>query len=422
MSQFKIPSSQPKMSSNENFVRQKATSNDPITHEHQVDQTQPIANADPWKLPLIITYYNDISSSHKTAHITLKEADITISYNNEILNGKESYSAKIMASFILASTAGLCVAFLHYAAIVGLVGLLIATPFIYHNSKIRKINRHTQIMREGIQKWLIYNKLIYKHEKANNAAIHILKGLKSKRSVNYSSLMSITIAQPKNISDIEQAFVKNFLWQPSGKSKNMQEISNEVNHFLNKLIPQSFTKRSVGVGVHNEHLLSRRQKLSSRDKDKSPYVVLLRGNQYAPKKNEFNYLEDYFLAVAYHSSKYGIANCREYAITAYVTLKIQMASGKIPHQPIHMCDIKQGDHAFLIIGGIDTKQARDQAIICDPWSNRRYPLNDVKTKLKNYSYNTSTKKGALEDLDEHRHSIRVLHSWIPKTISRLSIS
>ena len=46
--------------------------------------------------------------------------------------------------------------------------------------------------------------------------------------------------------------------------------------------------------------------------------------------------------------------------------------------PCEMYHIKKGDHAFIVIG------KGDDAVICDPWAGKVFPMSRARDKLRNF--------------------------------------
>lgn len=112
------------------------------------------------------------------------------------------------------------------------------------------------------------------------------------------------------------------------------------------------------------------------------------------------------------SEKYSLGNCRELAILAldYVLNNTQ------PEFNAEVYQILGGDHAFLVINRKPISNPQDpatwgdNAVICDPWSNKVYLASEYLSELKNFynmpcESNTQRRTNHTEDFNPNIHTL-----------------
>lgn len=105
----------------------------------------------------------------------------------------------------------------------------------------------------------------------------------------------------------------------------------------------------------------------------------------SPTKKENKY--DYIRSWAARARHFKCGNCAEQAAVAFVYLDDNGI------RPIHfMANLEKGDHGFVVIGREPNSKDGDtagwgiNAVVCDPWHGKSYPVSQSKREMPEIKY------------------------------------
>ena len=131
-----------------------------------------------------------------------------------------------------------------------------------------------------------------------------------------------------------------------------------------------------------------------------------------------------FQKSVFYCTKYSLGNCWEYTLLALYYVMV--------HYPDKLAEayyIDGGEHAILVIGRQPDSDPSnpltwgEDAVICDPWSNKTYRAQEYLSQLKNFYRTLSFFQGYInhtEDFNIRRHKLKPFLNYNSKYLKENS--